>query len=114
MVRVFRVFLVAQRVKALAESLGAVSVVMGRMLAVLWATMYVFAQVGMLLFGGEIYSTNPRLVETTFATSNYWANNFNDLASSLVTLFELLVVNNWFIILDGAAAATTGAAKIFF
>eukprot|EP00501_MAST-03F_sp_TOSAG23-6_P000298 GSMAST32.ASY1.ANO1.305.1 assembled CDS len=36
----------------------------------------------------------------------YYPNNFNDFASGLVTLFELLVVNNWFIIMDGFAAAT--------
>jgi len=32
-----------------------------------------------------------------FAESEYWANNFNDLGSALVTLFELLMVNNWFV-----------------
>ena len=27
-------------------------------------------------------------------------NNFNDFTSALVTLFELMVVNNWFITMD--------------
>ena len=30
-----------------------------------------------------------------------YANNFNDMFSGFVTLFELLVVNNWFEIVDG-------------
>ena len=37
------------------------------------------------------------------AQANYYANNFNDLASGLVVCFELLVVNNWFIICEGFA-----------
>jgi two pore calcium channel protein 2 len=35
------------------------------------------------------------MAASCYAQDNYWANNFNDFASSLVTLFELLMVNNW-------------------
>jgi hypothetical protein len=38
--------------------------------------------------------------------SGYEPNNFNDYASSLVTLFELLVVNNWMITMDGFVKAS--------
>ncbi|MFN3504403.1 MAG: hypothetical protein ACK4ZJ_19340, partial [Allorhizobium sp.] len=35
--------------------------------------------------------------------------------SAMVTLFELLVVNNWFVIMDGfVAAAGTRWARLFF
>jgi hypothetical protein len=35
------------------------------------------------------------LADSDFGQSNYYANSFNDLPSGFVTLFELLVVNNW-------------------
>ena len=55
---------------------------------------YVFAIVGMASFDGLIYEGNPALNGTTFAAPpSYAANNFNDFFSSLVTLTELMIVN---------------------
>ena len=44
----------------------------------------------MALFGGKINKdpNSPyyeRLVETDFAKAEYWANNFNDMGSAMVT-----------------------------
>jgi hypothetical protein len=39
-------------------------------------------------------------------TGLYYLNNFKSLPISGVTLFELTVVNNWFIIMEGYALAT--------
>merc|ERR1711939_826116 len=39
-------------------------------------------------------------------TRNYFPMNFNDLPSAMVTLYALMVVNNWFIMMDGYVAAT--------
>ena len=33
---------------------------------------------------------------------------------TLVTLYELLVVNNWFIIMEGFVSTTSWAARIYF
>ena len=41
--------------------------------------------------------------------TSYFGNNFNDFPSGLVVLFELMVVNNWWVIMDGIAASTTCA-----
>ena len=60
----------------------------------LGAVMAVYGAVGVSLFGGKIYVGNPNLNNTDFHTSNYYALNFNDFASAMVTLFQLLVVNN--------------------
>ena len=43
---------------------------------------------------------NPALVNSTFADSNYFANNFNDFGAAMMTLFALLIVNNWFVIMN--------------
>lgn len=89
-------------------------------LKVLFCAMFIFSFVGMQLFGGVI-NTDPaspysaRIADTDFATADYYANNFNDMASGMVTLFELLVVNNWFEIVDGfSAAVDTQFAAVFF
>ena len=93
------------------------------------------------MFGGLINQdpTAPgwtALSATDFAHNQYWPNNFNDLASGLVTLFELLVVsgggggkdgeqpadacallcqvNNWFVVMGGFIAVTSKAHRLFF
>ena len=54
-------------------------------------------------------------LNTSFDASNYYANNFNDFPSAMMTLFDLLIVNNWFIIVDGVVASSGWPeARIFF
>jgi two pore calcium channel protein len=82
--------------------------------------MYFFAALGMCLYGGFI-TRNPDdsksylLLGTIFADSAYWANNFNDMLSGMNVLFNLLVVNNWFVIEDGFEATTEGRwVRLYF
>lgn len=65
-----------------------------------------YAAVGMQIFGGKLAVGDPRLAGIAYGTSNYYSNNFNDFGSSLVTLFELLIVNN----VRAVAAACSVAA----
>lgn len=52
---------------------------------------FLFAQLGMLCFGGVI----------TTVTANqeglFYLMNFNDFGMSMITLFHLNIVNNWFV-----------------
>lgn len=76
-----------------------------KLLQVLFVTLFIFSTVGMQLFGGVI-NYGPQyaaLQATSFGQAGYYANNFNDLASGFVVCFELLVVNNWFILAGGFA-----------
>jgi len=76
-----------------------------------------FSAVGMQAFGGLINYGPQRaaLEKSTFGSSNYYANNFNDLASGMVVCFELLVVNNWFILADGfCQVAHVAGVRAFF
>lgn len=75
---------------------------------------YVFATLGVQLFGGKIYSGNPALSHTDFDASDYYDFNFNDFASACVTLFCLMVVNNWSILADGFMKVTGDWAGLFF
>ncbi|KAG2471107.1 TPC1 protein, partial [Polypterus senegalus] len=73
---------------------------------------YSFAIVGMEFFAGVVYpnccntstvADSYRLVNYTIGNRTvieegyYYLNNFNNILSSFVTLFELTVVNNWYI-----------------
>lgn len=62
---------------------------------VLFTIMYMFAVLGMLLFGGLVYQSNPKITLNNDVSDSYHLINFNDLLSSMVTLFALMVVNNW-------------------
>ena len=92
------------------DLLPAVSTLFGMM----WTVFSVFASVGMMLFGGKIRYSSNALNGTEFAKSNYYANNFNDFTSSLITLFELLVVNNWQVLMDGFVHVTYPSYRWFF
>ena len=88
-----------------------------KLLKVLFVALFFFSTIGMQLFGGLInygpsYAT---LQSTSFGTANYYANNFNDLASGFVVCFELLVVNNWFVICGGfERVAFMPLVRLFF
>ena len=66
-------------------------------LCVMFTIFYVFGIIGSFLYGGIIQSDTPRMVYDTSTPDIYVLNNFNDLASGFVTLFELMVVNNWMV-----------------
>lgn len=42
-----------------------------------------------------------RYDNTTFYLDYYYLNNFDNIFIAGVTLFELTIVNNWFIIMEG-------------
>lgn len=84
------------------------------LLGMLFALMALYAEIGVQAFGGKIYVGNPELKRTAFGIRNYYTNNFNDFPSALVTLFELLVVNNWYVIMDGVVATTSHWSRLFF
>lgn len=55
-----------------------------------------FGLIGVRAFGGLIYNNNPALAGTDYANREYFPNNFNDLPTACVVLFDLMVVNNWY------------------
>lgn len=91
---------------------------------VLLLTYYFFAIIGMEVFGDLnlqdccINSTVEQFYSYVNGSNNnqyYWLNNFASLPSAGVTLFELTVVNNWFIIMEGYAISSgTEWSRAFF
>ena len=60
----------------------------------LYSVMFFYAVIGEFFFAGVI-TTNSVQVNQIEASNLYFLINFNDLYASMVTLFHVLVVNNW-------------------
>ncbi|XP_010732007.1 two pore calcium channel protein 1 isoform X2 [Larimichthys crocea] len=90
---------------------------------------YSFAIVGMEFFADVVYpnccntstvADSYRLINITYGNKTvleegyYYLNNFNNILSSFVTLFELTVVNNWYITMEGVTSMTTHWSRLYF
>ncbi|XP_007171183.2 two pore channel protein 2 isoform X1 [Balaenoptera acutorostrata] len=83
---------------------------------------YVFAVVGITLFRGVIMAPgNSSLAPDngsapcgSFEQLEYWTNNFDDFAAALVTLWDVMVVNNWQVFLDAFRRYAGPWSKIYF
>ncbi|XP_076445544.1 two pore channel protein 2-like [Babylonia areolata] len=80
---------------------------------------YVFAILGMELFRGVITFRNATQSNNTYDCGTYqqlqyWANNFDDFAASLVVLWDVMVVNNWMVFLEAYRAATSAWSYLYF
>jgi len=71
---------------------------LNNLIIVMMTIFYVFAQTGMIIFGGKIRKDSSEIVHDSSIPDNYYLINFNDLMSSYITLFILIVVNNWYVI----------------
>ncbi|KAG9412450.1 hypothetical protein AC1031_015362 [Aphanomyces cochlioides] len=86
------------------------------LIVIMFCAMYIFALLGNQLFGGLISPAimNSRFNSSGYTENDYMANNFNDMASGMVTLFELIIVNNWFVLAEGHVLVTSKWARWFF
>ncbi|KAM3610643.1 uncharacterized protein V6R79_006807 [Siganus canaliculatus] len=90
---------------------------------------YSFAIVGMEFFADVVYpnccntstvADSYRLINATHGNKTvleegyYYLNNFNNILSSFVTLFELTVVNNWYITMEGVTSMTSHWSRLYF
>uniref|UniRef100_A0A3B5MGJ0 Ion transport domain-containing protein n=1 Tax=Xiphophorus couchianus TaxID=32473 RepID=A0A3B5MGJ0_9TELE len=88
---------------------------------------YSFAIVGMEFFADVVFpncctstvADSYRQINKTFGNKTvldegyYYLNNFNDILSSF-TLFELTVVNNWYITMEGVTSMTSHWSRLYF
>uniref|UniRef100_A0A8C8R9M3 Two pore segment channel 1 n=1 Tax=Pelusios castaneus TaxID=367368 RepID=A0A8C8R9M3_9SAUR len=90
---------------------------------------YSFAIVGMEFFSGAVYPNccNTSTVADSYRWVNrtvgnktvveegyYYLNNFDNVLNSFVTLFELTVVNDWYIIMEGVTSQTSHWSRLYF
>lgn len=87
---------------------------------------YTFAIIGMELFRGMIkfdtFGPQPGFANVTpdahecgsYQQLGYWPNNFNDFASTIVVLWDLMVVNNWHVFLTAYKEVSGRWSQLFF
>lgn len=123
--RLLRLFKLKKRYRDIFGTLVLLSPLMWSTAVVMMVMYYFFAIIGMELFSK--YDLRNCCVNTTvedffrYDNSNgtsaigyYYLNSFADLLTSGVTLFELTVVNNWFIVMDAFASVVHPASRIYF
>ncbi|KAM7441892.1 Two pore calcium channel protein 1 [Porites harrisoni] len=115
--RLLLLFKLKERYRDVFETAGVLLPRMLRVALVIILLYYSFGIIGIECFSGlQLHNCCPN---TSFGGSYeesgyYYLNNFDDLLHSYVTLFELTVVNNWFIIMEGVVHMTSEWARIFF
>ena len=82
------------------------------LLLVQFTLFYFFALIGLRTFGGQAGPNTPAIVYDTSTPDFYYLMNFNDFGSAMVTLFVLMVVNNWFLISNMFANITNDAVVL--
>lgn len=76
---------------------------------------YLFSIIGDRLFGGKVSVHTKEILEDESIPDIYILMNFNDTVSSFITLFALMVVNNWFVIVNVyVGAMKSNLYKVFF
>ena len=127
-IRIFKIFHTVTRFRIVINTILHILPSMATYGGVLLVFYYFFAIIGMELFANKIkyygysdtllpgqqYCGNYRLQESEFYKNHYCKNNFNDLFSSLVTLFWLMVVNQWHVITEGHVLVTSSLARLYF
>ncbi|GBP62933.1 Two pore calcium channel protein 1 [Eumeta japonica] len=122
--RLMRLYKLKKRYRDVFGTLVLLSPLMSSAGCVMLVMYYFFAIIGMELFAGKdlknccqdttvkdfyIYSEN-----SSTALGYYYLNNFENLITSGVTLFELTVVNNWFILMNAYASVVGQFSRIYF
>ncbi|CAF3296819.1 unnamed protein product [Rotaria socialis] len=86
-------------------------------IGILICLFYVYAVLGMWLFQGVIKPpTESDLVNATcgsYQQSNYWANNFDDFFSTVVILYDVMLVNNWGVFLIALREFSTRWSQLY-
>ncbi|XP_044164237.1 two pore calcium channel protein 1-like isoform X2 [Acropora millepora] len=119
-IRPFRLLLLFKLKKRYRDVFETVVIVLPRMLRMALVIILLYYSFGII--GIECFSGLPLrncCPNTSFGAEfeeggYYYLNHFNDLLHSYVTLFELTVVNNWFIIMEGIVFVTSDWARIYF
>jgi len=130
--RIFRIFYSFRKSRMIIKRVIAVAYQLRTLLLLVFSYVFIADWIGVLWFGGRIcqftaVDTDASYTDSAVSTCNlnpgdseyadagYLAINFNDMFSGFVTIFVLLMVNDWVVIND-AFVDTTGSpyARIYF
>ncbi|KAH7288344.1 hypothetical protein KP509_31G023000 [Ceratopteris richardii] len=84
-------------------------------LGMIFCLMCIYCSLGVQLFGGLVSNYNETFETTGLYENDYSVHNFNDFASGMVTLFNLLVMGSWQVWLESYVTLTgTWWTSVFF
>ncbi|KAG7163232.1 Two pore calcium channel protein 1-like 1 [Homarus americanus] len=121
--RLLRLFRMRKRYRDVFQTLVILTPRVISAIVVIIITYYFFAIIGMEMFSKYdmknccVNTTVEQFYKddnTTVYVNYYYLNNFDNIFIAGVTLFELTVVNNWFIIMEGYAAVTNEWSRLYF
>ena len=117
--RILRILAHVQKLKMLTATIFELIRNLRGFSGIIFVIYYIFALLGMQLFmdvDGPSHDPDLQTKCGTYDNLRYFANNFHDFASSLVVLWDVMVVNNWFIFLDkyGTDSFLGNWSKLYF
>ncbi|XP_065205585.1 two pore calcium channel protein 1-like [Planococcus citri] len=123
--KMFRLFKMKKRYRDIIGTVALLSPLIKSAFIVMIVVYYFFAIIGMELFArydmrdcckGTVVEDfyQYKLTPNGTTLGYYYLNTFSNIAVSAVTLFELTVVNNWFIVMNGYAAVVHPITRIYF
>ena len=111
---ILRLFINFRMTRVVIQSLHRILGPTCRYLAVLGCLYFFYGVLGVCWFQGLISPQDPRLLDTPYGLSGYWANNFDSFGSALIVLFEVMLINNFFITMDAYVLVTTVWTRLYF
>ena len=127
-IQVMNLFIVVRLLRVISQ-FKSVSIAFGSMLeivrnlrafaGIIVVIYYLFALLGMAIFGEnrvlEDIEKSKNLSSLSYEKLDYFPYNFHDFAATLVLLWNIMVVNNWYIFLDAYTRATGSKfSQIYF
>jgi hypothetical protein len=115
LIRIVRLMRVLRSVRVEMRVVKKLTPLFVRFFGVLLVFYYIFGVVGMELFAGTMHYSVPAVTNSSYGLQQYYMNRFDNVYLTFMTLFELMVVNNWNIIMEGYVAATrTEWTRLYF
>ena len=99
--------------RLIVETMRNMLVPLVQLLGVLFVVFYIFAILGMALFGGMREKDYPSIQDGS-TPNHYYLMNYNDLIFSMVSLFSLMVVNNWMVQVEMYVSAKNTWYSLYF
>ncbi|KAJ0113081.1 hypothetical protein Patl1_02249 [Pistacia atlantica] len=95
MLRLIRILMHVQRYRAFLATFLTLIPSLMPYLGIIFCVLCIYCSLGVQIFGGIVNVGNTKVEETDLADDDYLLFNFNDYPNGMVTLFNLLVMNNW-------------------
>ncbi|KAI5338962.1 hypothetical protein L3X38_018234 [Prunus dulcis] len=101
MLRLIRILMHVQRYRAFLATLFTLIPSLMPYLGTIFCVMCIYCTLGVQVFGGIVNAGNASLEGTDIYENDYLLFNFNDYPNGMVTLFNLLVMGNWQMWMEG-------------